>query len=153
MPDHTTLSRRGQTVRVRLARRGTGRLHAVVDSSGLKGYGDGEWTVKQHGYSKRRTGHKIHLAVDADAGEIEAALLTEASVHDAEAAPLLLTQLDRPLASVAGDGAYDRQNVVHFECGGDGKTAFAREKQIRASPRRKGNSNLGDCFARITRSQ
>jgi hypothetical protein len=111
VPDHSTLSRRGQTVRVRLPRQATGPLHAVLDSSGLKVYGEGEWKVRQHGYSKRRTWRKIHLAVDAEASGIEAALLTEAGVHDAEAAPLLLTQLARPVASVAADGAYDRENV------------------------------------------
>lgn len=111
VPDHSTLSRRGKTVRVRLPRQATGPLHAVLDSSGLKVYGEGEWKVRQHGYSKRRTWRILHLAVDADAGEIEAALLTEAGVHDAEAAPLLLAQFERPLASLSADGAYDRANV------------------------------------------
>lgn len=111
VPDHSTLSRRGQTVPVRLPRQATGPLHAVLDSSGLKVYGDGEWKVRQHGYSKRRTWRKLHLAVDAEAGEIEAALLSEAGVHDAEAAPLLLAQLERSVASVSADGAYDRENV------------------------------------------
>jgi hypothetical protein len=111
VPDHSTLSRRGKTVRVRLPRKATGPLHAVLDSSGLKVYGEGEWKVRQHGYSKRRTWRKIHLAVDAEASEIEAALLSEAGVHDAEAAPLLLAQLERSVASVGADGAYDRENV------------------------------------------
>jgi len=110
-PDHSTLSRRGKTLQVQLPRKATGPLHAVLDSTGLKVYGEGEWKVRQHGWSKRRTWRKLHVAVDAEAGEIEAALLTVAGVHDAEAAPALLTQVERPLASVGADGAYDRANV------------------------------------------
>lgn len=111
VPDHSTLSRRSKTVRVRLPRKATGPLHAVLDSSGLKVYGAGEWTVRQHGASKRRTWRKIHLVIDAEASEIEAALVTDAGVHDAEAAPWLLAQLARPLTSLSADGAYDRANV------------------------------------------
>ncbi|MGQ0603187.1 MAG: transposase, partial [Anaerolineales bacterium] len=55
VPDHSTLSRRGKTVRRRLPRQAMGPLHAVLDSSGLKVYGEGEWKVRPHGYSKRRT--------------------------------------------------------------------------------------------------
>jgi len=111
VPDHTTLSRRGKTVSVRLPKQARGRLHLVLDSSGLKVYGEGEWKVRQHGWSKRRTWRKLHLSVDADSGEIQAALVTEASVHDAEIVDMLLAQVDQPVASVAADGAYDRMNV------------------------------------------
>jgi len=111
VPDHTTLSRRGKTLRVRLPRQARGPLHLVLDSSGLKVYGEGEWKVRQHGWSQRRTWRKLHLGVDADSGEIQAAVLTEAGAHDAEVVAALLEQVERPLASLAADGAYDRANV------------------------------------------
>jgi hypothetical protein len=111
VPDHTTLSRRGKTVRLCLPKTGAGAVSLVVDSTGLKVYGDGEWKVRQHGFSKRRTWRKIHLGIDVERGEIHAALLTEASVHDAEPLAELLAQIDRPLTRVTGDGAYDRTNV------------------------------------------
>ena len=111
VPDHTTLSRRGRTLDVRLPKQALGPLHLVLDSSGLKVYGEGEWKVRQHGWSKRRTWRKMHLSVDADSGEIQAALLTEAGIHDAQVIEPLLEQVAPPLASVAADGAYDRTNV------------------------------------------
>ena len=130
VPDHTTLSRRGKTVPIRLPRKAHGPLHLVLDSTGLKVYGEGEWKVRQHGYSKRRTWRKIHLSVDAASGEIQAALLTEAGVHDAQAVPELLAQIERPLVSAAGDGAYDRANVY------TALNAHSPEAQINIPPRR-----------------
>lgn len=111
VPDHTTLSRRGKRLRVRLPKRARGPLHLVLDSSGLKVYGEGEWKVRQHGWSKRRTWRKMHLCVDADSGEIQAAVLTPAGVQDAQAVEPLLQDVAQPLASVSADGAYDRANV------------------------------------------
>jgi IS5 family transposase len=111
VPDHTTLSRRGRTLEVALPKQARGPLHLVLDSSGLKVYGEGEWKVRQHGWSKRRTWRKMHLSVDAESGEIQAALLSEAGVHDAQMVEPLLQQVELPLMSVAADGAYDRANV------------------------------------------
>ncbi len=108
-PDHSTLSRRGKTLKVTLPKRVQGELHLVLDSSGLKVYGEGEWKVRQHGWSKRRTWRKMHLAIDAGSGEIQAAILTEAGIHDAEVAPAMLQQVEQPIASVSADGSYDRR--------------------------------------------
>jgi len=66
VPDHTHMSRRAATLEVKIPRRPrTGATHVVVDSTGLKIFGEGEWKVRQHGVGKRRTWRKIHLAVDA----------------------------------------------------------------------------------------
>jgi hypothetical protein len=111
VPDHTTLSRRGWTLEVVLPKQAPGPLQLVLDSSGLKVYGEGEWKVRQHGWSKRRSWRKMHLNLDADSGEIQAALLTEAGVHDAQVIEPLLEPVDQPVSSVAADGAYDRKNV------------------------------------------
>src|SRR3982751_798340 len=84
VPDYTTLCRRAATVRVTLPKRAEGPLHLVLDSTGLKVYGEGEWKVRQHGYSKRRTWLKLHLAVDPRTHEIRAAMVTDPGVTDAE---------------------------------------------------------------------
>jgi hypothetical protein len=110
-PDHTTLSRRGTTVVIRLPKQASGLLVLVVDGSGLKVYGEGEWKVRQHGVSKRRTWRKIHLGVDAASGEIQAAMFSGAEVSDGEMVEALLAQVDQPISSLAGDGAYDQRQV------------------------------------------
>jgi len=63
VPDYTVMCRRARTLKVRLpVRRRPGEtVHLVVDSSGLKVYGEGEWKVRAHGWSKRRTWRKLHL--------------------------------------------------------------------------------------------
>jgi len=86
-----------------------GAKHIVVDSTGLKVYGEGEWKVRQHGYSKRRTWRKLHLSVNEATHSIEAVVLTEASVDDAEAGGELLDDTDGSLEQVSGDGAYDKR--------------------------------------------
>ena len=77
VPDYTTLCRRAATAPIRLPRRAAGPLHLVLDSTGLKVYGEGEWKVRQHGYSRRRTWLKLHLAIDPDSHEIQAAMVSE----------------------------------------------------------------------------
>ncbi|MFN3422591.1 MAG: IS5 family transposase, partial [Armatimonadota bacterium] len=76
-----------------------------------KVYGEGEWKVRQYGYSKRRTWRKVHLAVDSESGEIQAVELTEANVHDAKVVRLMLGEVERPLVSAVLDGSYDRREV------------------------------------------
>src|SRR5690242_3130109 len=111
VPHYSTLSRRAAALEVDLARKGKGPLHLVLDSTGLKVYGEGEWKVRKHGYSKRRTWRKLHLAVDPKTHEIQAAMVTDPGVTDAETVPALLEQVDDPIESAAADGAYDRQGV------------------------------------------
>jgi Transposase DDE domain len=111
VPDYSTLSRRARTLRITLPKKATGPLHLVLDSTGLKVYGEGEWKVRKHGYSKRRTWLKLHLAIDPETHEIQAALVSEPGVTDAEAVPDLLAQVDNPLEAAEADGAYDRQTV------------------------------------------
>ena len=111
VPDYSTLCRRAATVGITLPKRAEGPLHLVIDSTGLKVYGEGEWKVRQHGYSKRRTWLKLHLAVDSETHEIQAAMVSEPGVTDAEMVPPLLGQVDKPIESAAADGAYDRQVV------------------------------------------
>ncbi|SFT83382.1 Transposase DDE domain-containing protein [Paraburkholderia aspalathi] len=109
VPNYTTLSRRAQTLKVVLpTRRANEPLHLVVDSTGLKVYGEGEWKVRKHGWSKRRTWRKVHLAMDANTGQICAALMTHQDEGDGEVLPDLLDQIPADVAidTIGGDAAY-----------------------------------------------
>jgi hypothetical protein len=111
VPDHTTLSKRGKTLQVKLPRKASGGMNLVLDSTGLKIYGEGEWKVRKHGYSKRRTWRKLHLGADPKSGEIQAVLLTENSVSDDAVVIELLEQIEQTLLACAADGAYDKRKV------------------------------------------
>jgi hypothetical protein len=110
VPDHTTLSRRSRDLAtdLRCAPR-SGSINLIVDASGLKVFGQGEWAAAKYGY--RRTGwRKLHLAVDGG-GRIVAAELTDNSVADASVFPSLLSRTDGKIVRVTADGAYDRREV------------------------------------------
>ncbi len=125
VPDHTTLSRRAATLAVPRPHSnniGTGGssqpLHLLVDSTGLKLCGAGEWLVEKHGTRTRRSWRKLHLGVNADTGQIVAAALTSKEVDDAPSLACsvaqigpLLDQVTGSLASVTADGAYDQDSV------------------------------------------
>ena len=101
VPDYTTLCKRAKRLAVSLGRKGLllpGPLHLVLDSTGLKVFGEGEWKVRQHGYTKRRTWRKLHLSVDSATQEIQAVVLSEAGLDDAGAVPEL--GLDQSTESV-----------------------------------------------------
>ena len=113
VPDHTTLSKRGKTLKVKLSKKAKGSLNVVFDSTGLKIYGEGEWKVRKHGYSKRRTWRKIHLGADPENGEIQAVTLTKNSVSDDAVVKELLEQIEQTLLACAADGAYDKRKVYN----------------------------------------
>src|SRR3712207_2796235 len=114
VPDHTTFSRRspGLVLARSLAQaQRTGPVHVVIDSTGLKVYGAGEWLAETHGERGRRTWRKLHLAVDPDNGEILASALTTTEEGDAALVGPLLEQIQGPIASVIADVAYDGEPV------------------------------------------
>ena len=111
VPDHTTLSRRGCTLTNRRPHVVPhSPLHLLIDSTGLKLFGKGEWDGEKHGRA-RRSWRKLHLAVDADTGEIVASVLTSKEAADAGQVPVLLEQVEGEIASVMADGAYDGEPV------------------------------------------
>jgi hypothetical protein len=130
VPDHTTLSRRGKDLKVKLPKKANGSLDIVMDSTGLKIYGEGEWKVRMHGASKRRTWRKLHVGANPEDGEIQAVLLTENSVSDAEAVEGLLEQIASPILDFAADGAYDKRKVY------DSLNAHSPEVNILIPPRK-----------------
>ncbi|TCQ99048.1 DDE family transposase [Neorhizobium sp. JUb45] len=82
-------------------------IHVLVDSTGLKIYGAGQWLEEKHGTKSRRGWRKLHLAVDADSGEIIAHSLTEQETGDASQLEPLLDQIDDEIGQFTADGAYD----------------------------------------------
>jgi hypothetical protein len=83
VPDHSTLSRRAETLKVQQLRSGTRPVHLLVDSTGLRLCGPGEWLVEKHGSRARRSWRKLHIGVDTDSGRIVTAKLTAHDVDDA----------------------------------------------------------------------
>ena len=115
VPDHTTISRRLKRLEVQLPVKPTsGKRHVVIDSTGVKVYGEGEWKTRQHGVSKRRTWRKLHLAVDEATGEILSSIVTENSCHDSEMLGGLLDEIKDPISQVDADGAYDTSPCYDF---------------------------------------
>jgi transposase len=112
VPDHTTLSRRGGGLTILLKRIDRDEpLHLLIDSTGLKIYGEGEWLDQKHGIRPRRRWRKLHLGVDADTHEIVAVELTPDGVGDVSEVPEVLDQIDVDVASLTADGAYDGEAV------------------------------------------
>ena len=89
----------------------------VLDSTGVKVVGEGEWKVRKHGYSKRRTWRKIHVGMCVDSGQVVVSAMTSNNVSDEEAMVHMMDALEEiPLGDVLGDGAYDTadcREVVH----------------------------------------
>ena len=86
-------------------------IYIVLDSTGLKVYGEGEWKVKKHGADKRRTWRKLHLAVDEATNELHAVELTTNAISDADMVKPLVAGIIYPIARLSGDGAYDQVKV------------------------------------------
>jgi hypothetical protein len=114
VPDHTTLCRRAETLNVpRPRRRRAGEtVHLLVDSTGLKLCGAGEWLLEKHGTKTRRSWRKLHIGMDAGTGQIVAAALTTNDVDDGSQIGPLLDQVTTSVASFTADGAYDQDGVA-----------------------------------------
>lgn len=119
VPDYSTLSRRQAELWVDLFSKSKDEQqegeeaprHIVIDSTGLKVYGEGEWKKRQHGKSKKRTWRKAHIAIDPKTGQITATELTGNDKHDCSQVEPLLQETMRhvgEISHVGGDGAYDK---------------------------------------------
>jgi len=109
-PDCTTLCRRQKSLSVDLdGRPSAGGLHLLVDSTGIKMMGEGEWKTRKHGASYRRQWRKVHIGIDAETFDIRAIEVTSNAVGDGQTLPDLLAQIpeDDTIVTVSGDGAYD----------------------------------------------
>jgi hypothetical protein len=106
VPHYSTLSRRARLLELALPAPHRIR-HLLIDSTGLKVYGEGEWKVRLHGADKRRTWRKLHIAMDAERWQITSAIITDKDQLDRTALPELLEQTEVEIEAVCADGAYD----------------------------------------------
>lgn len=128
VPDFTSAAKRAAKLGVELpVMPRQGNIDVVLDSTGLKVFGEGEWKVRQHGPSKRRTWRKLHLAIDPQTHEILAEALTTNAGHDADQAGELLDAVPAKIETVTGDGAYDQWKVY--------ETIDQRNAKPRIAPR------------------
>jgi len=112
IPGYTALCKRAKKLDIDLSiRKKRGKIDVIVDSTGLKVFGEGEWKVKKHGWVKHRTWRKLHLMIDADTQEIVADMLTDNSVHDSAPVEPLLKRTRNKVRRFYGDGAYDPWKV------------------------------------------
>jgi Transposase DDE domain len=112
IPDRTTFSRRSVGLSLETARlQKSEPVHVVLDATGLKVYGVGEWHREKHGTRDRRTWRQLHWAVNPDSGEVLASEWTTKEVGDLSMIGPWLEQIQRPLLSVMADGAYDAEPV------------------------------------------
>ena len=118
-PDHSTLSRRASkmTSFSKGCSLPEGPVHLLIDSTGLKVFGAGEWLQEKHGVRARRTWKKLHLAVDADTGMVMASTLTGNDIGDPSQVAPLLDQIEATIASVTADGAYDGAPIYEVVAG------------------------------------
>ncbi len=130
VPDHSTLSKRGKDLKVKMPKKASQSMNIVMDSTGLKIYGEGEWKVRVHGVSKRRTWRKLHIGANPQEGEIQAVLLTENNVSDDQVVEELLGQIEQTILDFAADAAYDKRKVY------DSLNAHSPEVNILIPPRK-----------------
>ena len=113
IPDYTLICRRSNTLKIELPGKVQQGVHLdiVMDSTGMKVYGEGEWKVRQHGWGKHRTWRKIHIAADAQTGLIQAAQMSTNSVDDATMVAPILKEINGKMKKFTGDGGYDKMKV------------------------------------------
>jgi hypothetical protein len=111
VPDHSTLSRRAETLEALWPKARREPVHLLVDSTGLRLFGPGEWLIEKHGTKRRRAWKMLHLATDTDTGQIVASVLTDRDADDGSQVGPLLERVGGSVASLTGDGAYDRDDV------------------------------------------
>ena len=148
VPDYTTLCRRQKTLVVQIPyRRADGPLNLLVDSTGIKFLGDGEWQARKHGVQGRRQWRKVHLAIDTATSDIRAVEFTPSREGDSPVLPDLLAQIpdDEDIGTVTADGAYDTRRC-HSAIIARGGTAII-------SIRKNGRPWKEDCPAAKARNE
>lgn len=110
-PSYSQICKRQSQIELSLKHKVKGPIHAILDGTGLKIFGEGEWKVRQHGYSKRRRWRKLHIGIDAKSKEIVMAELTDNNIGENKLFKDLLNQYEPGCYRIGGDKAYDS-----FEC-------------------------------------
>lgn len=110
-PSYTQICRRQKELDIKLQHQVKGPIHVVVDATGLKIFGEGEWKVRQHGYSKHRMWRKLHVGIDVESKEFVMVELTDNHIGESKLLKPLLDQYTDDLIKVGGDKGYDS-----YEC-------------------------------------
>lgn len=143
-PDYTTLCKRQGKLEIALPQSGDsigkGAIDIVVDSTGLKVFGEGEWKVRQHGWNYRRRWRKVHVAVNAKCQMIEVVVMSTNDFKDSEILPDLLSGVGADISSVAGDGAYDSHDTYNHIAALGAKAIIPPRKDAVISQRANGKS-------------
>jgi len=107
IPSYTQVCRRQESIQLPHMAKSSESIHMVIDASGLKVFGEGEWKVRQHGWEKHRTWRKLHIGVDEKTRLIVSSALTDRKCGDDKKLPDLLNQYEGDIHQVSADGAYD----------------------------------------------
>jgi hypothetical protein len=151
-PDYTSVSKRAKSVNVSFKTSTRGEIaHLVIDSTGLKVFGEGEWKVRKHGKERRRIWRKLHLAVDSNTHEVVCADLSLNNVTDSEAFPGLIRQTHRKIRAAAADGAYDTR-LCHDELRRKNQRAYSSPKRSRLLARWYADRNRAVANQRLSGS-
>ncbi|THT96067.1 IS5 family transposase [Lampropedia puyangensis] len=142
VPDFSTVCRRQKSLQVNVRYQASqGALNLLIDSTGIKFLGEGEWKAKKHGTERRRQWRKVHLGIDADTLQIRAIAVTTNDVGDSPMVESLLAQIpaNEPIGTMTGDGAYDTEAVY----------AACQQRQITPiiPPRKRARLRKGVAFA------
>ena len=134
VPNHSTVSRRS-ALRESISRGPlpSGPLHVLIDSTGLKVYGAGQWQAEKHGYTRRKW-RKPRLGVDADGGQIVAVTLTDQDVSDESQVGPLLEQIEPAIEQITADGAYDGEPTYQMIAAHDANIAVVIPPRLDAVP-------------------
>ena len=152
VPDFSTLSRRQEGLQVEIGYLPGTRLQLLVDSTGVKMLGEGEWKRRQHGADYRRQWLKVHLGIDAQTLEIRAIEVTDNSVGDAPVLPALLQQIpeNEPIERVSADGAYDTQGCHEAIAARGAAAIIPTRKNARLWKRRTASAQARNDILRAT---
>jgi hypothetical protein len=108
LPTHSLICKRASNLEALLPKLSSRRPKVVlIDATGIKVYGEGEWKVKMHGASKRRKWIKLHIAVDEKTQEIIHLEVTHGHEADCKIGPKIIDNLPKSVDTVIGDGGYD----------------------------------------------
>lgn len=142
VPTYTLLCKRQKTISIKLPQKPrdmAAPVNILVDTTGLKVYGEGEWKVKKHGTIKHRLWRKLHLAVNEESQAIEAFALTDLGVQDCEGLGLLTKQIKTKIGTCKGDGSYDSFRCYETGAQGNFELIAPPQKNARTSRERTCN--------------
>jgi len=146
-PHYSLLCKRQKTLNIPLPKSSQKNepIHVVCNSTGLQvfgegeGEGEGEWNVRQHGYIKKRLWRKLHLAINSKTHLIEASELTSLGTQDCQGFDALMNQIDNPILTATGDGAYDRFSCYETMEKKGGIGIFPSQRNAATSTEKSGN--------------